>query len=125
MIRAHDRQAAIRHLDLALQSDPNLIDALQLRALERARLGDSAALDDVELLVKAPTAPRFYNAACALALYADAKADPRPLERAIGLLELAFKAGFPVAKAAADPDLETLRVGLSLHLFGSNIALPP
>lgn len=109
LIRAQDRRAAIAQLDLALQLDPNLVDALQLRALERARLGDPAALDDVELLVKAPTAHRFYNAACALALYADAKADPRPLDRAIGLLELAFKSGFPVAEAAADPDLEALR----------------
>ncbi|HKM56502.1 MAG TPA: tetratricopeptide repeat protein, partial [Isosphaeraceae bacterium] len=109
LIRAHDRRAAITHLDLALQSDPNLIDALQLRALERARLGEPAALDDVEQLVKAPTAHRFYNAACALALYADAKADPHPLDRAIGLLDLAFKAGFPVREAAADPDLKALR----------------
>ncbi|MGO9598218.1 MAG: protein kinase domain-containing protein [Isosphaeraceae bacterium] len=109
LMRAHDRRAAITHLDLALQSDPSLIDALQLRALERARLGEPAALDDVELLVKAPTAHRFYNAACALALYADAKADPRPLDRAIGLLDLAFKEGFSARQAATDPDLTALR----------------
>jgi tetratricopeptide (TPR) repeat protein len=108
VIRGHDRRAAIRHLDLALQSDPNHIDALQLRALERARLGEPSALDDIELLVKAPTAHRLYNAACALALYADAKADPQPLDRAIELLEQAFKAGFPVGVAVADPDLNTL-----------------
>ena len=109
LIRATAPRDALKHLNAALEADPNLIDALQLRALVRARLGDRAVLDDVDLLVKAPTAQRFYNASCALAVYSETTRDPRPLERSIQLLELAFKAGFSTQLATADPDLKTLR----------------
>ena len=109
LIRASDPRAAVGHLDAALESDPHLVDAVQLRALVRARLGDRAMLDDVDSLVKTPTAQRLYNAACALALYADVAHDPRPLERAIQLLELAFRAGFSTRTAREDPDLQPLR----------------
>src|SRR5271157_4484696 len=77
--------------------------------LMRAGLGDRSMLDDVDFLVKAPTALRLYNAACALAVYAETTRDPRPLERSIQLLELAFKAGFSTRIATADPDLKALR----------------
>ena len=40
LMRGHDLREALEHLDGALQSDPNLIDAVQLRALVRARLGE-------------------------------------------------------------------------------------
>ena len=63
--RASDPRGAIKQLDAALESDSNLVDAVQLRALVRARMGDRSMLDDVDLLVKAPTAQRLYNAACA------------------------------------------------------------
>ena len=109
LTRTSDPQGALKHLDAALESDPHLVDAVQLRALVRARLGDRAMLDDVDFLVKAPTAQRLYNAACALAVYAETARDPRPLERSIQLLELAFKAGFSTRIATADPDLKTLR----------------
>ena len=39
VMSARDHRAAIVHLDDALEADPNLIDALQFRALERAHLG--------------------------------------------------------------------------------------
>ena len=71
LTRTSDPQGALKHLDAALESDPHLVDAVQLRALVRARLGDRAMLDDVDFLVKAPTAQRLYNAACALAVYAE------------------------------------------------------
>ena len=71
LTRTSDPQGALKHLDAALESDPHLVDAVQLRALMRARLGDRAMLDDVDFLVKAPTAQRLYNAACALAVYAE------------------------------------------------------
>ncbi|MGO9814338.1 MAG: protein kinase domain-containing protein [Isosphaeraceae bacterium] len=109
LTRTSDPQGAVKHLDAALESDPHLVDAVQLRALVRARLGDRAMLDDVDFLVKAPTAQRLYNAACALAVYADTARDPRPVERSIQLLELAFKAGFSTRIATADPDLKTIR----------------
>ena len=109
LTRTSDPQGAVKHLDAALESDPHLVDAVQLRALVRARLGDRAMLDDVDFLVKAPTAQRLYNAACALAVYAETARDPRPVERSIQLLELAFKAGFSTRIATADPDLKTIR----------------
>ena len=109
LTRTSDPQGAVKHLDTALESDPHLVDAVQLRALVRARLGDRAMLDNVDFLVKAPTAQRLYNAACALAVYAETARDPRPVERSIQLLELAFKAGFSTRIATADPDLKTIR----------------
>ena len=109
LARTSDPPGAVKHLDAALECDPNLVDAVQLRALVRAGLGDRSMLDDVDFLVKAPTAQRLYNAACALAVYAETAHDPRPLERSIQLLELAFKAGFSTRIATADPDLKTLR----------------
>lgn len=109
VIRGRDRAGAVAHLDAALQADPHLVDALQLRALERARLGDRGSLDDVELLVKAPTARRLYNAACALALYSEVAGDPKSVDRAMKLLALALDAGFPVRQTATDRDLQALR----------------
>ena len=108
MIRARDPRAALRHLDTALDTNPHLIDAIQLRALVRARLGDPAALDDVERLLETPTSQRLYNAACAVALYADQAHDPRQLPHALELLARALKAGFPPNDAAEDPDLKAL-----------------
>ena len=66
-------------------------------------------LDDVDFLVKAPTAQRLYNAACALAVYSETVRDPRTLDRSMQLLELAFRAGFSTQIAEADADLKTVR----------------
>jgi tetratricopeptide (TPR) repeat protein len=109
VVRDVDHHQAIKHLDAALDANPNLIDAIQLRALERARLADPAALDDVDLLVRIPTARRRYNAACALAVYAETAHDPRPLDRAAQLLAQALGGGFSPQEAAQDPDLKRLR----------------
>jgi serine/threonine protein kinase/tetratricopeptide (TPR) repeat protein len=109
VVRGKDHRQAIAHLDTALEADPNLIDALQLRALERARLGERATLDDVELLLKAPTARRTFNAACALAVYSHRAGEPRALDRAMQVLELALRSGFPAQEAAGDPDLDPLK----------------
>lgn len=107
--RAADPRAALDHLDQALAADPNLIDAVELRALVRGRQGDPGTLDDVERLVQSPTPNRFYNAACALALYADKSNDPRTLSRAVAFLERALEAGCSAPTAAADPDLAPLK----------------
>jgi serine/threonine protein kinase/tetratricopeptide (TPR) repeat protein len=109
LCRADDPPRALRHLDRALASNPHLVDALQLRALVRARLGDRAALDDVDRLVKTPTPVRLYNAACAVTLYAEKTSDARLLPHAMELLARAVRAGIPADLAAADPDLKALR----------------
>ena len=85
-----------------------MIDAVQLRALVRARLGERGALDDVDRLVESATPHRLYNAACAVAILSEKAADPRLRSHAIDLLLRAVKAGFPAAEAAADPDLKPL-----------------
>jgi tetratricopeptide (TPR) repeat protein len=109
VVRAVDHQKAIEHLDAALADNPHLIDALELRALERAHQADPAALDDVDLLVKSPTARRLYNAACALVVYSDRAHDSRPLDRATQLLAQALRGGFSAQEATRDPDLNSLR----------------
>jgi serine/threonine protein kinase/Tfp pilus assembly protein PilF len=109
LTRAADPPGAIRHLDAAIAVDPHLIDAVQLRALVRARLGDRAALDDVDRLIESPTPGRLYNAACAVALYAGKTGDARQHPHALELLTRALRAGFPADVAAADPDLKPLQ----------------
>ncbi len=109
LVRKADPKKAIEHLDRAIAADPNLIDAVQLRALVRARLGERGALDDVDRLVESATANRLYNAACAMAILSETAADPRLQSHAIDLLYQALKAGFPARVAAADPDLEAIR----------------
>jgi serine/threonine protein kinase/tetratricopeptide (TPR) repeat protein len=109
LVRANDLKDALKHLDIALNADPHLIDAIQLRALVRARLGDPSALDDVDRLLKIPTAQRYYNAACAVALYADKARESRQRAHAVELLTRAVDLGFSTADAADDPDLASLR----------------
>ncbi|AMV37191.1 tetratricopeptide repeat protein [Planctomyces sp. SH-PL62] len=109
VVRERDRDAALSHLDQALRDDPRLFEAVELRALERARRGDRSALDDVDVLVKAPTANRLYNAACALTILGEKTQDEASLSRAVDLLGRAFLAGAPTSAADSDPDLEPLR----------------
>jgi len=109
VLRTRDAGAALDHLDRALAAAPSLFEAVELRALERARRGDRAALDDVERLVAAPTANRLYNAACALAMLGHVGGDPADLQRAADLLGRAVRAGFPASRAVDDPDLAPLR----------------
>jgi serine/threonine protein kinase/tetratricopeptide (TPR) repeat protein len=108
LLRKTSLPEALRHLNAALQSDPHLIDALQLRALVRARLGDPSALDDADRLVQSPTSNRLYNAACAIAIYSHNAQDESRLSHALELLSRAFSTGFPVREAAADPDLKAM-----------------
>ena len=107
-VRKADPKRALDHLDRSLDSDPNLIDAVQLRALVRARLGERGALDDVDRLVESATPNRLYNAACAVAILSEKTADPRLVSHALDLLTQALKAGIPAQEAAADPDLKSL-----------------
>ena len=109
LLRGTDARKALEHVDNALRFDPNLIDAVQLRALLRARLGEPAALDDVDRLLQSPTPYHLYNAACAVAVYSEKANEPRFVARALELLARAFDAGVPTSEAAADPDLNCLR----------------
>ncbi len=115
LIRGRDLPSALAHLNAALDSDPHLIDAIQLRALVRARLGDRAALDDVDRLIANPTSGRLYNAGCAVALYAEKSADARQLPHALELLARALKTGFPASEMASDPDLKPLQALPEFH----------
>jgi serine/threonine protein kinase/tetratricopeptide (TPR) repeat protein len=109
VVRGTDAEAALRHLDAALQTDPHLTDAIQLRALVRARLGRREALDDVDRLVESPTCHRLYNAACAIAVYASAVHDTRPLGHGLELLARALESGFSAQEADSDRDLQSMR----------------
>lgn len=104
-----DPRAALPDLDRAVEGDPALFEAVELRALLRARLGDPAALTDVDRLVLSPTPHRLYNAACALALLSKARPDPALVPRALALLVRALESGFPREPLRDDPDLDPLR----------------
>jgi serine/threonine protein kinase/tetratricopeptide (TPR) repeat protein len=108
LARGRNLSEALGYLQRALEIDPNLIDALQLRALVRARLGEPAVLDDVERLLQSPTSYHLYNAACALSVYSERAHDVRQIPHAVELLARAIASGYPAARAAADPDLKPL-----------------
>jgi eukaryotic-like serine/threonine-protein kinase len=110
LLRGDDPRAALAEVESALAEAPDLNDALQLRALLRARLGDPAAETDVDRLLLIPTPQRLYNAACSLSLLSRSKDDPRLVMRALDLLQRALDSGLPSACLAEDPDLDALRL---------------
>lgn len=107
--RRADPVAALKALDHALRHDPSLFEAIQLRALIRAHLGDPAAQADVDRLVAAPTPLNLYNAACAMAALSRTTSDERLLNRAGELLRRALESGVSLDEARLDPDLAPLR----------------
>ena len=68
LVRTQNQRAALAQVEQALSIDPEFCDALQLRALIRARMGDPGAESDVERILRTPTPQRLYNAACAMSL---------------------------------------------------------
>jgi hypothetical protein len=58
--------------------------------------------------LSAPTPGQLYDAACALSLLVTTAGETRLATRALDLLDQALDAGFPVAYAATDPDLDAL-----------------
>lgn len=108
-LRPTDLKAALVRVDLALKADSDLTEALQLRALVRARLGDPSAEADADHLARIPTAHNLYNAACALTVLSSTTRDPRPLPRALLMLRRALDLGFPASSLDSDPDLAPLR----------------
>jgi serine/threonine protein kinase/Tfp pilus assembly protein PilF len=109
VVRRDDPRTALVHAERALAADPGLGDALQLRALLRARLGDPGAASDVERLLQVPTPRRLYNAACALALLARRDDDPQLIADALDLLRRALRSGLSPRYLSDDPDLDALR----------------
>ena len=109
LLRSDDPPAAILHADLAVEGAATRLDALEIRALLRARLGDPSAVADVDRLIQSPTAHRLYNAACALALLNQAHPDPAHATRALELLHRALESGFPPGPLRDDPDLNSIR----------------
>jgi len=107
-LRIDDPAGALGHLNEALKVKPNFMDALQLRALIRARIGEPSTLGDVERLLELPTPHGLYNAACALAIYAESTNENRWLRRSYELLTRAIAMGFPKGEAESDPDLKIL-----------------
>lgn len=109
LLRGVDNRTALAEVEMALSIDPDFLDALQARALLRARLGDPAAEADVYRLLQAPTPQRFYNAACVLALLSRSAADHRLVPRAVDLLQQSLDSGLTPKLLAEDPDLDALR----------------
>ena len=108
LLRVDDPRASLGFADLAVQGDPDRLDALELRAWLRGRLGEPRAVDDVNRLIQAPTPHRLYNSACALAMLATSSEDPTLINRALDLLRRAIESGFPTAGIRQDPDLKSL-----------------
>ena len=106
--RKSDPQTALDSVEIALKTDPNFLDALQLRAITKARLGIASAADDAEKLARIETANRLYNAACAMALLSEKVADEALGARALDYLERSVELGFAVKAAAVDPDLKAI-----------------
>jgi eukaryotic-like serine/threonine-protein kinase len=109
LLMADDPMTALGFADRALATDPNRLEALELRAWLRGKLGDSAAIPDAERLTQTPTPHRLYNAACALALLNEARPDLNLNARALELLRRALESGFPVAGLRDDPDFRSIR----------------
>ena len=123
--RTSDPRAALLEANLALEADPNRLDALELRAWLRAKLGDAGTLDDLDRLLHAPTPHRLYNAACALALLHEARPDLKLAPRAVDLIRRALESGFPPASIPNDPDLKSLRdLPAFRTLLGSTLTDP-
>ena len=109
LVRSEAPLAALEHVEKSLEIEPDFGDALQLRALIRARLHDPRAEADVERFLRVTTPQRLYNAACALALLARGNNDGRLTARALDYLERALDAGLTAETPSRDPDLEAIR----------------
>ena len=122
LLHHSDPRAALTAADRAVQGDPDRLDARELRALIRGKLGDPLAVADVDRLIRAPTPHRLFNAACALALLGESRPDPILAARVLDLLRRALESGFPAARIGEDPDLKSLR---PLPAFRELLGLDP
>ena len=106
--RTQNPREALRLTKLAREANPNLIDAIELSALLRGRLGEVEVLQDVAVLARNPTSHRLYNGACSLALYHRSHPDNQLANQALELLGRALQLDFPASQIQADPDLVSL-----------------
>jgi tetratricopeptide (TPR) repeat protein len=105
-------EEAIAALGRALESNPAFNEARLSRAVLLARRSDweHAGQDINWCLDREPTSGEtLYAAACVSALAARAMPSPRAVAQAVELLNRALDAGVPGSRAAADPDLSSLR----------------
>jgi len=109
LVRTQNQRAALAQVEQALAIDPDFGDALQLRALIRARMDDPGAEADVERILRVPTPQRLYNAACAMSLLTRSKSRPRCTSLALVYLQRAKEAGLLLDHIADDPDLAPLK----------------
>ena len=107
--RRDDYQAALEAVEASLKGDPSRLDAVELRAWLRGRLGLASAVADVDRLASYPTRDRLFNAACSLALLDRSQPDLGLRTRAIELLRRAIELGYSLDRVRADDDLEALR----------------
>ena len=109
--RLSQPRRALEEAVAVLQADPNQIDALELSAWLRAKLGDPATIADVERLVRFPTPRRLYDAACSLAIYGEQHPGLNLTHQAIAYLQRAAQSGNAeiTARIRDDPDLASLR----------------
>ena len=105
---------ALAYFNSALQVDPTFVAARLARANVLAYRAECAqAREDVDWCVKAePSGATFYAAACVYALMADKASEAEGgvfVDRAVFLVQEAFRRGYGKDKAATDADLIRLR----------------
>jgi tetratricopeptide (TPR) repeat protein len=109
---------AIAAFDRALKANPSFNEARRYRAVLLARGGDweHAGQDINWCLEREPaSAETLYTAACVAALATRATPGARATAQALDLLDRALDRGIAPARAAADPDLESLRSHPKFH----------
>ncbi len=112
MTRGDDGRA-LREFDRALAIDPAQLDARRYRAILLARRGEwqSATREVNHCLEREPRSPAsLYAAACVVARAHAADHSRATARQALDLLERAVAEGANPARAAADPDLASIRL---------------
>ena len=103
---------AIRSFDLALEENPDFVEARRYRAVILARTGEwrRASEEINHCLQRDPRdGSTLYAAACVASLTSRRLSDPRASRQAIEFLERARDCGKDISKAPTDPDLEPIR----------------
>jgi len=103
---------ALRCFDLALEGTPDFVEARRYRAVILARTGEwRRASEEINRCLERDSGDgsTLYAAACVASLASKQLSDPRAAQQAIEFLERAKMSGGDIAKAATDPDLESIR----------------
>jgi tetratricopeptide (TPR) repeat protein len=108
----NDLTTALDFFDRTLKAKPDLLEAMQYRAIALARLGQfEKAEKEINhcLGLDAENGATLYAAACVASLASNARRDSNAAAQACSFLEKARSHGVDLSKAATDPDLEPLR----------------